>query len=203
MVLTARDARLGAEAAERLRGEGHDVTFARLDVADAASVRECAAGLAGAGTRVDVLVNNAGVLSDDDGGVLDTDESLLEENIQVHFLGALRTCKAFVPGMVRGGYGRVVNVVSGWGSWSGGVPGPAGYALGKAAARALTRKLASEVRGDVKVNAMDPGWVATRMGGSGASRTPRQAADTLVWLATLPTDGPTDGLYYDRRKVAW
>lgn len=202
VVLTARDARQGDEAAGRLRGEGHEVTFARLDVADSTSVRECAERLAG--TRIDVLVNNAGVLSDADGGLLDTDEAVLEENVQVHFLGALRTCRAFVPGMVAGGYGRVVNVVSGWGSWSDGIPGPAGYALGKASARALTRKLAGEVRGDVvKVNAMDPGWVATRMGGPGASRTPEQAADTLVWLATLPADGPTDGLWYDRRRIDW
>jgi NAD(P)-dependent dehydrogenase (short-subunit alcohol dehydrogenase family) len=199
VILTARNRDAGMQAAETLRAEGRDVAFEQLDVADPASVRGCA----GRVTSVDVLINNAGVLLDRDARFLDLDESVLDENMQVHFFGAARTCRAWVPGMVDRGYGRVVNLVSGWGSWSGRVPGPAGYALGKAALRALTRKVASEVRGDVKVNALDPGWVATDMGGAGASRSARQAADTVVWLATLPASGPNDACFSDRRRVDW
>ena len=56
---------------------------------------------------------------------------------------------------------------------------------------------------DVLSNAVEPGWVATRMGGSGAPRSVQEGADTAVWLATLPDDGPTDGFYYDRQRIPW
>jgi len=203
VVLTARDGDAAEREAAALRARGLDVRGEQLDVTDTAGVRACADRLRADGVEVDVLVNNAGILLDADGPLLRTDEDVIEANVAVHFLGAVRTCKAFVPGMVARGYGRVVNVASGWGSISDGVPGPAGYALGKAGLRAVTRKVASEVRGDVKVNCMDPGWVATRMGGAGASRSPEQAADTMVWLATLPADGPSDGYFYDRRPYDW
>jgi NAD(P)-dependent dehydrogenase (short-subunit alcohol dehydrogenase family) len=204
VVLTARAA---GDAERAARDLGGGVRAEQLDVADPGSVRACAERLAADGVEVDVLVNNAGILLDSDGPLLGGGGPPLPEdvwmaNLQVHFLGAIRTCQAWVPGMVRRGYGRVVNVASGWGSIADGVPGPAGYALGKAGLRAVTRKVAAEVRGDVKVNCMDPGWVATRMG-PGASRTPEQAADTLVWLATLPADGISDRYVYDRRTYDW
>jgi hypothetical protein len=50
---------------------------------------------------------------------------------------------------------------------------------------------------------MDPGWVRTRMGGSGATRSPAEAADTAFWLATLPPDGPNGGFFHDRQPQAW
>jgi NAD(P)-dependent dehydrogenase (short-subunit alcohol dehydrogenase family) len=68
---------------------------------------------------------------------------------------------------------------------------------------ALTRQLAAHVRGDVKVNAADPGWVRTDMGGPAAPRSVEQGADTIVWLATLPTDGPNGGFFYERRPADW
>jgi hypothetical protein len=50
---------------------------------------------------------------------------------------------------------------------------------------------------------MSPGWVRTRMGGEGAPRTPAEGADTAVWLATLPDDGPTGGFFSDRQPLPW
>jgi NAD(P)-dependent dehydrogenase (short-subunit alcohol dehydrogenase family) len=73
----------------------------------------------------------------------------------------------------------------------------------KAALNALTLRLASELPPAVKVNAMCPGWVRTRMGGQGATRSPDEAADTVVWLATLPADGPTGGFFRDRKRIEW
>ncbi len=196
VVLTARDAKEGRAAAEKL-----GVLFQALDVSSDKSMAACAAALRKAGVEIDVLVNNAGVYPQ--GGALDATEEDLRAGMEVNFWGALRTCRAFMPGMNARGYGRVVNVTSGYGLFSEGLQGPAPYSLSKAALDALTVKLAQEARGDVKVNAVCPGWVRTRMGGAGAPRPVEKGAETLVWLATLPKDGPSGGVFRDQRPLAW
>ena len=55
----------------------------------------------------------------------------------------------------------------------------------------------------VLVNAVDPGWVRTDMGGPSAPRSVELGADTIVWLATLGDDGPTGGFFRDRRRIEW
>lgn len=201
VILGSRDLGRGRDAARTLAAEGLDVSVEELDVGDPESVRACARRLKESGTHVDILINNAGVYPTT--GILQVDEATAQEALQVNLLGALRTCQAFVPGMVSRGYGRVVNVSSGGGSITEDVPGPGAYGFSKAALNALTRMVANAVRGDVKVNAVCPGWVATDMGGTAAPRSPEQGADTIVWLATLPEDGPTDGFFRDRRSIPW
>jgi len=200
VVLAARDPERGEQAAQKLRNEGLDVTYERLDVADSNSVEDCARRLADAGTEVNALVNNAGVYPTE--GVFSVSEETFEMALEVNTLGPFRTCQAFVPMMLQRGYGRVVNVSSGGGSFGEGL-GPAAYAVSKAALNALTVKVSQAVRGDVKVNAMCPGWVRTDMGGSGAPRSTEEAADTLVWLATLSEDGPNGGFFRDRKPIPW
>ena len=64
--------------------------------------------------------------------------------------------------------------------------------------------MASAARGrNVLVNSVDPGWVRTDMGGHSAPRSVQQGADTVVWLATLPDNGPTGGFFHDRRPIDW
>ena len=200
VVLAARNPERGEQAAQKLRNEGLDVTYERLDVADSNSVEDCARRLADAGTEVNALVNNAGVYPTE--GVFSVSEETFEMALEVNTLGPFRTCQAFVPMMLQRGYGRVVNVSSGGGSFGEGL-GPAAYAVSKAALNALTVKVSQAVRGDVKVNAMCPGWVRTDMGGSGAPRSTEEAADTLVWLATLSEDGPNGGFFRDRKPIPW
>jgi NAD(P)-dependent dehydrogenase (short-subunit alcohol dehydrogenase family) len=200
VVLAARDPERGEQAAQELRDEGLDVAYERLDVADSHSVEECARRLADAGTEVDVLVNNAGVYPTE--GVFSVSEEAFEMALEVNTLGPFRTCRAFVPMMLQRGYGRVVNISSGGGSFGEGL-GPAAYAVSKVALNALTVKVSQAVRCDVKVNAMCPGWVRTDMGGSGAPRSTEEAADMLVWLATLSEDGPNGGFFRDRKPIPW
>lgn len=201
VVLSARHTEEGRRAAEALQADGFDVVFERLDVARDASVDDCARRLLREGIHVDVLINNAAIFPS--GTLLRTTQEMLRETLEVNFFGPVRTCQAFVPAMIRAGYGRVVNVSSGAGAFAEGLEGPAAYALSKAALNALTVKLASEVRGDVKVNAVCPGWVRTRMGGPGAPVEPEEAAETIVWLATLPARGPTGGFFRNRRRIRW
>jgi len=197
VVVTAR--RLGdAQSAAREIGAAK---AAELDLASEPSVAACAAALARDGATIDVLINNGAVLAE--GDVLTATSADLRRSLDVNLLGALWCCRAFVPGMLQRGYGRIVNVSSGWGSFAEGMEGPAAYAISKAALNASTRSLARSLRGDVKVNACCPGWVRTRMGGTDADLTPQQAADGIVWLATLAADGPSGGLFRARQPIAW
>lgn len=171
-------------------------TVLHLDVADPNSI---ASAVKEAG-HIDVLVNNAGILGS--GNLLDDPEDFAASMaIMVH--GPYLHMHHLTPRMVSSGYGRVVNVSSGWGAFSDGVAGPAGYGVAKAALNALTVATARTLPKNVKVNAMCPGWVRTRKGGSGANRSPEEGADTAIWLATLPDNGPTGGFYRDRKEIDW
>lgn len=201
VVVTGRDAAAVEKAAEALRRSGGAVLGIEMDVSDRAAVEACAARLREGGERVDVLVNNAGTYEGD--ALLSTPPEALRRTFETNFWGAVWTCRTWLPGMIERGHGRVVNVSSGYGSLAEGLEGPAAYALSKAALNALTLRLASEVRGDVKVNAACPGWVRTRMGGRGAPRSVEEGADTIVWLATLPRHGPSGGFFRDRERIEW
>ena len=192
VLLGARDREPGDAAAKTLGARA-----LWLDVTNRGSIDAAAKEIG----PVDVLVNNAGVYPP--GTVLDAKAEAWRGAFETNFFGALSLCRAFVPAMIDRGYGRVVNVSSGYGSFAEGLEGPAPYSLSKALLNALTFKLASEVRGDVKVNAACPGWVRTRMGGPGADVSPEEGADTIVWLATLPARGPNGGFFRRRRAIAW
>jgi len=106
--------------------------------------------------------------------------------------------------MIERGYGRVVNVSSAAGQLSTMNRYAPAYSISKAALNAFTRQLAAATKNTgVLVNSANPGWVRTDMGGANAPRSVSQGADTLVWLATLPDDGPTGGFFSDRRPIDW
>ncbi|MGI9390593.1 MAG: SDR family NAD(P)-dependent oxidoreductase, partial [Boseongicola sp.] len=151
-------------------------------------------------SEVHVLVNNAGVFFD---APLFSDDARFDETMNVMLRGPYKLMQAALPFMSREGYGRVVNVSSGWGSFAEGLGGPGAYGVAKAALNALTLRAASEAADGVKVNAMCPGWVRTRMGGASANFSPEEGADTAVWLATLPTGGPSGKFFRRREEIAW
>jgi len=205
VVLTARDRGRGEAACRGLAGEGLAVRFHPLDVRSRAQSDALAAWLARELGRLDVLVNNAGVLIDPRGSrALDVAPEVVRETIETNVIGALNVTQALVPLMRQGGAGRIVNVSSELGQLADmGVGSPA-YRMSKTALNALTRMLASELAASgIKVNATSPGWVRTDLGGPRAPRSVDEAADTVAWLATLPDDGPTGGFFKDRRAIAW
>lgn len=199
-------ARRASAAEEGCRAIGPAAFPLALDVTSAASVAEAVRRARGLTGGIDVLVNNAGVSLDGELRPPYVDEDVLRATLDTNLTGAWRVVEAVVPGMVEAGYGRVVNVTSSYGSLSLMDSGrhPA-YRISKAALNALTRMLAAELAGTgVLVNAADPGWTRSAMGGPSAPRGPREGADTPVWLATLPEDdGTTGGLFADRRPLPW
>ena len=205
VVLTARDASKGKAAAKSLQDAGLDVEFHRLDVTSCRSIHACIAAVGEKRGRIDVLVNNAGIMIDPRGSrFLDSKLDTYRDTLETNLFGPLQLAQAVIPLMKANGYGRIVNVSSGLGQLAEMGSGTPAYRISKAGLNALTRILAAEFKeSNVLVNSMCPGWVRTRMGGEGASRTPEQAADTALWLATLPDDGPTGGFFRDRKAIAW
>ena len=191
VVVAARDAAAGAEAAGRIGAES-----VVLDLADRDSI---AAAMREVG-EVDILVNNAGVCPRD--GMLENPDGV-RECLAVMVDAPFRLICLAVPGMRRRGWGRIVNLSSGWGSFAEGLGGPNGYGVAKAGLNAVTLAVSRELPAGVKVNAVCPGWVRTRMGGAGATRSVAEGAATAIWLALLPDDGPTGGFFRDKRPVRW
>jgi len=204
VVLASRDPARGEAAATELGAAGLEVRAAELNVADSASVRRLATSLERDLGGVDVLINNAAILLDEEGDVLRIPDESFRASFETNVMGPLRLCQALVPGMRARGYGRVVNVSSGAGQLAGMSGYAPAYSLSKAALNALTRLVAHEARGrNVLVNAVDPGWVRSDMGGPSATRSLEQGADTIVWCATLPDGGPSGGFYHDRKPIPW
>jgi NAD(P)-dependent dehydrogenase (short-subunit alcohol dehydrogenase family) len=205
LVLTSRSAAKGRAAVKALRDNGHETDYHVLDVTSPVSIKALASYIAERYGRLDVLVNNAGVLLDPRGSrVLDATPKTFRDTLETNFFGPLQLCQALVPLMKKNRYGRIVNLSSGLGQLSDMGVGTPAYRVSKTAINVLTRTLAAELKGTgILVNSMCPGWVKTDMGGASAPRSVERGADTAVWLATLPDDGPTGGFFRDRKPIPW
>lgn len=123
VLLGSRNLGAGERAVEHLRQDGLDVTPLQVDFSDSTSIDDAANEIEKAGRSVDVLVNNAGVLHEKP--LLELTNNEIAESIAVHLNGPIRLVRSLVPNMAARGYGRIVNVSSGWGSFAEGmgVPG--------------------------------------------------------------------------------
>ena len=201
---------IGSEVARQLEARGVRVIVTgrhaehRLDVSDPQSIETLARFVEREVGRLDVLVNNAAILLDEGESIADVDPQKFEETWRVNTFGAFLMTQRFAPLLRRSGHGRVVNVSSGAGQLSSMSSYAPSYSTSKAALNAITVLFANALRRDgVLVNCADPGWVRTDMGGHAAPRSVEEGADTIVWLATLPDDGPTGGFFHDRQRIDW
>ncbi|GGW87694.1 SDR family NAD(P)-dependent oxidoreductase [Alteromonas halophila] len=152
---------------------------------------------------IDILVNNAGVLCRD--GVEDVSMGDVSSALQVHVQAPLTLIQQVLPGMKERGFGRIINMSSGWGAFAEGMEGPVAYAISKAALNALTLNVANELEeeSNITVNSVCPGWVHTRMGGTDAPKSPEEGADTVVWLGTLEDETPNGKFVRERKEIDW
>ncbi len=189
------------DAAEVTGDIGGGAVGVKLDLSDPLAVAATASKLEQQHGPIDILINNAGILLPGDAARIPVAD--LIESLHVNATSPFALMRELGAGMRERGWGRIVNLSSGWGSFDEGLSGPAAYSISKATLNAATLSMAQALGSAVKVNAVCPGWVRTRMGGMAASRSPEEAADTPVWLAMLPDDGPTGGFWRDRRLIEW
>jgi len=152
----------------------------------------------------DILVNNAAVLLDQFGRIIQTPVEIYRATMATNLYGPLLLCQTFIPMMVKRNYGRVVNVSSGAGQFENMIDDMTAYRLSKIALNGLTLMLADSVKGsNVLINAGCPGWVRTEMGSPNAPRSIEEGAEGIVWLATLPEGGPHGGFFRDGQLIPW
>lgn len=206
VLLSARDAAAAEQAASELAAQtGGRVRPLTLDVADPASIASAAQRVARDPGRLDVLVNNAGIGTDWGVSGTDPDWDAMQRALQTNFQGAYRLAVALLALLRASPHPRIVNVSSGMGGvaemggWS------PGYRVSKAALNAMTRILSTELApAGFLVNSACPGFVASDMGKPmGATKSLADGAAGIVWLATLPDDGPTGGFFRDGKAIAF
>ncbi|MEM6730285.1 MAG: SDR family NAD(P)-dependent oxidoreductase, partial [Myxococcota bacterium] len=178
-----------------------ETVAASLELSNTEALASTARALLADHGPVDILVNNAAILINGDG--LEVSISDFTRSLAVNATAPFILSRVFGDSMRARRWGRIVNVSSGWGAFNEGLSGPIAYSVSKATLNALTVTMAATLGPSVKVNAACPGWVRTRMGGSMADRSPEQGAETPVWLATLPDDGPTGGFFRDETEIDW
>lgn len=216
VVLGARDSGKGNEAAAKLQGEGIEAHAVMLDVSKSSSIAQARQAIEKQFGRLDILVNNAGIILDWGTDPSALEPAVLRDTFETNVYAVYEVTRAFLPLIRKSNAGRIVNITSDMASLSSlsdpQMPAAAGavapaYQMSKAAVNALTLVFAKELRDtNIKVNAAAPGWCRTEMGTDAAPLSVAEGADTPVWCATLPEDGPTGRFFsstHARGQFPW
>jgi NAD(P)-dependent dehydrogenase (short-subunit alcohol dehydrogenase family) len=152
-----------------------------------------------------VLVHNAAVNPRPHESFDDVEPDIFREVVRVNVEAPLFLTQALLGSLRAAKGARVVLLSSQAGQFAGGMPADGlSYRVSKAALNAVNAVAATALGSDgILVNAMHPGWVRTEMGGPEAPLSPEEGADTAVYLATLPDDGPSGRFFYERRVIDW
>ena len=200
--LGARNVTAGRAAADKLSADGK-VTFLELDISDAQSIRRAADEFSRQAGHLDVLVNNAGILLDDDKDALTVTSEMFETTLRTNTLGPWLVAQTFMPMLKKSGAPRIVNVSSGGGQLEDGADGWApSYCVSKTALNGVTVQLAAALP-KFAVNCVCPGWVRTDMGGKNATRSVGEGAAGIVWLALEAPQDLTGKFLRDRKVIPW
>lgn len=204
VILTSRNSETGHKAVQKLKDSHLDVSFLTMDINNQTSIGQAAAKVSEQYGRLDVLINNAGIYLDKNQKLVNLDPSVLEKTLETNFFGAYHVIRSFMPLMEQQAYGRIINVSSEYGAMSEmSSSGVGAYKLSKLILNGLTQLIAAESTKDIKINAVDPGWVSSDMGGPSAPRTPQQAARSILWLATIGPEGPSGFFFKDGKQIDW
>jgi NAD(P)-dependent dehydrogenase (short-subunit alcohol dehydrogenase family) len=216
ILLGARNEEKGLEAERKLKTEGLDVEFIRLDVDDAKTHESAVKHIEETYGKLDILINNAGIYIDEseNGAPVQASRTSLDifrKTFETNFFNIINLTQTLVPLVKKSDAGRIVFLSSGLGSltlhsdpnspiynWK----TPA-YNISKTALNGYAVHLAYELRDTpVKVNAAHPGSVVTDMNANGQIPV-EEGAKTSVSLATLPAEGYTGKFIYLGEELPW
>lgn len=205
VLVGARDTERGTVAERNLRDLGVDAHHVALDVTDQASVDQAAQQIGAEHGRLDVLVNNAGITGGlESGRPSQTPLAILRQVYETNVVGVVAVTNAMLPLLRQAPAARIVNVSSEVGSVQATLDrdGPLWpmtsipYPSSKTALNMVTAQYAKELWDTrIKVNAANPGYCATDLNNHSGFRTSEEGAEAIVYLATLPHDGPTGSFY--------
>lgn len=215
VILGARNPERGRKAQSDLKSEGLEVDLLELDLADSGSIGEAVKSLEQNYERLDVLVNNAGILHREEGlgnsTVLGVPSSILRETFETNFFGLIDLTQRLVPLLKKSQNGQIVNVSSILGSLQLALEresqGPSGtpfaYNASKAAVNSFTIHLAGALRPyGIRVNSVHPGWVKTDMGSEQAPLSIEEGAKTIVDLV-LSDSSSTSKFIHLGEELPW
>jgi NAD(P)-dependent dehydrogenase (short-subunit alcohol dehydrogenase family) len=214
VLLAARDPRKGEAAAGKLRGEGLDVEFLKLDVTNSGDRTAAAAFLEEQFGVLDILINNAGIMAETMGygRASGTSVDALHRTFETNFFAPVALTQELLPLLKKSEAGRIVNMSSMLGSQAlhADANSPIynfktlSYDASKAALNSFTIHLAHELKDTkIKVNSAHPGWVKTDMGTDAAPMEIPEGGKTGVALALLDANGPTGGFFHLGNAVPW
>lgn len=200
VVFTARNMAEGRPLVNKLRKKWKSAWYHQLDVTDEQSISDLAEYVEDTCGRLDVLINNAGIMIEENHRAMDMELDDLHKTMATNLYGPLMLTRTLVPYFKDSKDARVINVSTRMGQLSGMGGGHAAYRISKAAMNALTVVMARELEVEgIRVNSMCPGWVCTDMGGPISVKSVEEGADTAVWLATA--NNIENGKFYAERKV--
>jgi NAD(P)-dependent dehydrogenase (short-subunit alcohol dehydrogenase family) len=201
----ARDeARLrGARASLDAAGAGDRLQTLVVDLAATDAPARVAAQITARWGALDVLWNNAGVMLSESLTFAEEPPGALEATLAINLLAPFRLAQALLPLLRQGREPRIVNVSSGAGTFAAlGEPKILSYRLSKWALNGLTQIQAAELRGQIAVNAFDPGWVKTDLGGPRAPGTVEDSARGGLALLLEPF-ATTGQLFKDGQAIPY
>lgn len=214
VVLAARDPQKGEAAAAKLRGDGLDAQFLKLDVTQKEDHAAAAGFLEEKFGRLDILINNAGISAEGlgTGKVSATTSDVIHRTFETNFFAPVALTQALLPLIRKSEAGRIVNMSSILGSQTlhADPKSPIydfkslSYDASKTALNSFTIHLAHELKGTkIKVNSAHPGWVKTEMGTDAAPMEIPEGGKAGVELALLGEDGPTGGFFHLGQPLPW
>ena len=215
VVLGVRDTAKGQVAAEQLKAQGIQAEVVHYDAAVPATAAEVYSFIERKFGKLDILINNAGVLKEHLLGVNNSNsvsQETLQETFQVNLFAVVDITQKLLPLIQKAPAGRIVNLSSILGSQTlHSMPNspidPAkglAYNASKTALNSYTIHLAHALRDTpIKVNSAHPGWVKTELGGDNAPMEVEDSWKTSVRLATLDADGPSGGFFHEGDTLPW
>lgn len=215
VLLGARNETEGKKAEQVLQDLSLDVSYIKLDISDSADIENVKSYIEEEYGTLDILVNNAAVFLDSAWFGNNTESvplKILRDTFNINYFGTVELTQALLPAIKKSVAGRIVNISSVSGSfgihldeshWLYALK-PYAYSASKTALNQFTVFLANALSDtNIKVNAVNPGWVQTSIGSDQAPLTPEEGAKSGVEMAIIDENGPTGTFSQSGEILPW